>query len=149
MALDIDGFAVFRCIGSHPDSFAAVASELSKTARTLVIKQIRHKSTQLSTVRNIHDALGSDTFNLIADGMADAQIKSLAAKFDKHNPELANAAERRRHLLALASGSTEPSAKPERPARQVKPKKAAAPVTPPDRIEFRSAGATRKRQPPP
>jgi len=38
MALDVDGFAVLRSIGSHPDTFAAIAAELAKTARNLVIK---------------------------------------------------------------------------------------------------------------
>ncbi len=42
MALDIDGYAVLRSIGSHPEAFAAVAAELAKTARTLVIKHIKH-----------------------------------------------------------------------------------------------------------
>ena len=107
MALDVDGFAVFRSIGSHPDTFAAIASDLPKVARTLVVKQIRHKDTGLKAVRDIRTAVGPEAFNLIADSMADTQIKSLAAKLDRHNSELraSSGAARRLHVLALAAGS--------------------------------------------
>src|SRR5215475_14046865 len=103
MTLDVDGFAVFRGIGSHPDTFAAIAAEVAKAARTLVVRQIRDKKTGVKGVRDIRAAVGSEAFSLIADGMADGQIKSLAAKLDKHNPELrtSNSAAQRRHVLAL------------------------------------------------
>jgi hypothetical protein len=38
MALDIDGFAVFRSIGGHPNAFASIATEVAKIARGLVVK---------------------------------------------------------------------------------------------------------------
>jgi len=147
MALDIDGFAVFRNIGSHPGTFAAIAAEVAKTARTLVVKQIRGKNTGLEAVREIRAAVGPEAFSLIADGMADAQIKSLAAKLDKHNAELktSNGAAQRRHLLALADGSAQPLEKPKPVSKAAKPKKTQAPSIPTDRIQFSSAGATRKR----
>jgi hypothetical protein len=88
MALDVDGFAVFRGIGSHAEAFAAIATEVAKSARTLVVKQIAHKDTGLKAVRAIRAAVGPEAFGLITDGMSDAQIKSLAVKLDKHNPEL-------------------------------------------------------------
>src|SRR5262245_44182049 len=88
MALDVDGFAVLRSIGSNPDTFAAIAPGLARVARMLVVKQIRHKDTGLKAVRDIRTAVGPEAFNLFADGMADTQIKSLAARLDKHNSEL-------------------------------------------------------------
>ena len=147
MALDVDGFAVLRSIGSHPDTFAAIAAELAKTARNLVIKQIGHKDTGLKAVRDIHAAVGEEAFRLIADGMSDAQIKSLVTRLDKHNPELktSNGAARRRHVLALAEGSAEPSQKQKTARKPVQPKKAPVPPSAVDRIQFISAGATRKR----
>src|SRR5262249_9435269 len=103
MALDVDGFSVFRSIGSRPDIFAAIARDIAKTARTLVVKQIAHKDTGLKVVRDIRAAVGPEAFSLITDGMSDAQIKSLAAKLDRQNPELktANVAARRLHVRAL------------------------------------------------
>jgi hypothetical protein len=144
MALDVDGFAIFRSIGSHPDVFATMAAELSKTARTLVVKFIRRKDTGLKAVRAVRAAVGAEAFGLIADGMADAQIKSLSVRLDKHNSELktSNAAWQRRHLLALANGSAEPLEKQK--AVPAKPKKREAP-SPANRIQFSSAGAIRKR----
>lgn len=147
MTLDVDGFAVFRSIGSHPEAFAAVAAEAAKAARMLVVKQIAHKDTELKAVRGIRATVGPEAFSLIADGMTDAQIKSLAAKLDKHNPELktSNATALRRHVLALAEGSAESSEKQKAAAKRAKSKKAPAPPSSADRIHFSSAGATRKR----
>jgi hypothetical protein len=147
MALDVDGFAVFRSIGSHPGTFAAIASELAKVARALVVKQIRHKGTELKAVREVRTALGPEAFNLIADGMDDAQIKSLAAKLDKHNSELkrSSSATQRLHLLALAAGSSEPLEKTKSAQGPAKPKHTPTPPSPASRIQFSSAGATRKR----
>ena len=147
MTLDVDGFAVFRSIGSHPDTFAAIAPDLPKVARTLVVKQIRHKDTGLKAVRDIRTAVGPEAFNLIADSMADTQIKSLAARLDRHNSELkaSSGAARRLHILALAAGSAEPVEKSKSVAKPIKSKKTQAPLSPAARIHFSSAGATRKR----
>jgi hypothetical protein len=79
--------------------------------------------------------------------MSDAQIKSLAIKLDKHNPELktANAAARRLRVRALADGSAQPSEKPRRAGKPAKAKKTPSVPSPADRIHFSSAGAIRKR----
>jgi hypothetical protein len=147
MTLEIDGFAVFHSIGSHRAAFAGIAADLGKAARTLVVKLIKDKKTGLAALRDIRTALGAETFNLIADGMADSQIKSVAANLDKHNFELKtfNAAWQRRHVLALADGSVEPTEKPKSPPKKEKAKKPRAAPKAPARISFASAGATRKR----
>ena len=97
---------MFHSIGSHRAAFAGIAADLVKAARTLVVKLIKDKKTGLAALRDVRAALGTETFNLIADGMADSQIKSVAANLDKHHPELktSNAAWQRRHVLALADG---------------------------------------------
>ena len=147
MTLEVDGFAVFRSIGSHPDTFAAIAADVATMARTLVVKQIAHKDTGLKAVRDIRTAIGPQAFSLIADGLTDLQIKLLAAKLDKHNMELttANGAARRRHVLALADGSAQPSERQKAAPKPAKSKKAPVLPTPANRIQFSSAGATRKR----
>ena len=147
MALEIDGFAVFHSIGSHRAAFAGIAADLVKAARTLVVKLIKDKKTGLGALRDIRTALGAETFNLIADGMPDSQIKSVAANLDKHHPELktSNAAWQRRHVLALADGSVEPLEKLKSAPKKEKAKKPPAAPKTPERISFVSAGATRKR----
>jgi hypothetical protein len=67
-------------------AFTGIAADLAAAARTLVVKLIKDKKTELSALRDIRTALGAETFNLIADGMADSQIKSVAANLDKHHP---------------------------------------------------------------
>jgi hypothetical protein len=147
MALDVDGFAVFRSIGAHAEAFAAIAVEVTRTARALVLKQITHKDTGLKIVRDIRAAVGPEAFSLIADGMSDAQIRALALKLDRHNPELktANEAARRLHVLALAEGVAEPTEKSKPVRKRTPPKEIEAPPNPASRIQFSSAGATRRR----
>jgi hypothetical protein len=57
-------------IGSHRAAFGGIAADLEKAARTLVVKLIKNKKTELATLRDIRAALGAETFNLITDGMA-------------------------------------------------------------------------------
>jgi hypothetical protein len=147
MALDVDGFAVFRSIGAHPEAFAAIALEVARTARALVLKQITSKDTGLKIVRDIRAAVGPEAFSLITDGMSDAQIKAVALKLDRHNPELktANEAARRLHILALAGGVAEPMEKSTSVRKRTPLQKTEAPLNAASRIQFSSAGATRRR----
>jgi hypothetical protein len=147
MALEIDGFAVFHSIGSHRATFARITADVVKAGQTLVAKLIKDKKTSLASLRDIRAALGAETFNLIADGMADPQIKAVAANLDKHHPELktSNAAWQRRHVLALADGSVEPMDKPKSAPKKENAKKPPVAQKAPERISFVSAGATRKR----
>jgi len=146
MALDIDGFAVFHSIASHRAAFAGIATDIVKAAQTLVVKAIKDKKTGLVALRDIREALGAEAFNLITDGMSDSQIKSLATKLDKHNPDLKSSdpAEQRRHVMALAEGVVEPMEKQKSAPKSQTLKKPPARKAP-ERIHFDSAGATRKR----
>jgi hypothetical protein len=147
MALDVDGFAVLRTIGVHPHIFKAIVADTAKAACTLVAKQIAHKNTGLKAVRDIRAAIGREAFSLIMDGMSDAQIKSIAARLDKHAvQEKVAAGTTRLHVLALADGSTQPAEQPQGPARTARSKRPAAPPSPPGRINYVSAGASRTKR---
>src|SRR5690242_18307836 len=100
MALDVDGFAVLRSISSHSNLFPDLVRDVSKVARTLVVKQIKAKNTDIVSIRHIESALGSGAFSLVIDGMPDAQIKTLVSKLDKFHPGLKTetAQWRRKHL---------------------------------------------------
>jgi hypothetical protein len=146
MALEPDAFAVFRGIGSHRTTFETISADIAKAARTLVVKLIKDKKTDLARLREIRKALGAESLNLIVDSMADAQIKTVVAKLDKHNVQFktADAPSLRLHFLALADASVDPAEKQkssssgEKPGKPPKPRKL-------ERISFVSAGATRKR----
>ena len=145
MALDIDGFAVLRIIGVHPHIFKVITADVVKAARMLVARQIVHKGTGLKVVRDIRAAIGPEAFSLIVDGLTGAQIKSLASRLDKHTSR-AKAADgtARLHILSLADGSVQPAEQPKDTTRTAR-RRAPAPPSPPARIHYISAGATRKR----
>jgi len=148
MALDLDGFAVLRAVGSHAVLFADVRADAAKAARALIVKQLKNKTTTLQSARALRRALGDETFALVVDGLKDAEAKSLTTKLDKHHPELktANPTWRRRHLLALAAGDVEPSAKAVK-AKKVAGSKGAGTkrASEPEFLSDDSAGAVRKR----
>ena len=150
MALDIDGFAVLHSIAAHRSMFPDVAAEVAKAARTLVIKQVKAKNTGLHSVRDIRKTVGANTFDLIMDGMTDAQIKSLVSKLDKNHPELKTSTSqwRRRQLKVLAEGSMEPAPKVQKaksPPKQKTRKRVSEPSEAGGLLSFKSAGATRRR----
>jgi hypothetical protein len=148
MAIDIDGFGVMRSIASHPSAFPDVAADVAKAARTLVIKQIKSKSSSPKSLRDMRKALGAEPFKLILDGMPDPQIKTMVSRFDKHHPDLkaSNPQWRRAHLSALVEGSIEPTAKAKAASKKQTGKKAASKQTDkPQFLDYSSAGATRKR----
>jgi hypothetical protein len=148
MALDIDGFAVLRSIGAHHGTFPDIAADASKAARALVIKQIKAKNVQLKSIQGVRKAIGADSFNLILDGMPDAQIKTLVGRLDKSHPELKTSSPqwRREHVRALVAGSVEPTVKsPSPPKRKKGGKVSSEQAGTPELISYRSAGAKRKR----
>jgi hypothetical protein len=149
MRIDIDGFAVLRGIGAHRAAFPDLGAEAAKTARALVTRQIAAKATGLKSLRDIRSAIGDDAFALILDGLTDAQIASLVTKLDKNHPERASAKPdwRRRHVAALVNGSVEPAAKAAgKMTKEPKPPKPKKEAPRAERIEYASAGATRKRK---
>jgi hypothetical protein len=147
MVLDVDGFAVFRCIGSHQATFEGIAGDVNKASRTLISKLITSKNTGLKALRDIRSALGSEVFCLIADGLSNAHIKTMVARLDKNNVEMkiAGAPLQRQHFFGLTDGSQEPMEKPAPRPKQERVKKSRAAPKAPERIFFSSAGATRKR----
>jgi hypothetical protein len=146
MRLDVDGFAILRTIGGHRDSFTAIAADVAKAARALVVKQMTHKGTGLKAVRDIRAAVGAETFSLIIDGMTGAQIRSLATRLDRYAAAAkATDGTARLHVIALAEGSVQPAQQPDGAAKTPRTRKTPAPPKLPGRIHYASAGATRTK----
>lgn len=146
MGLELDGVAVLRSIATHPRAFPNIEAGARKAARALVIAQLKAKTADVEMLREIRLALGNE-FSLLADGMSDAEVKSLLSKFDRHHPELKGAQEewRRRHLMALAEGRVEPALKPKtRKTKTEKPKKPPTEPTP-ERLSSTAMATVRKR----
>ena len=121
MSIALDGFEVLLRLGKNANVFAAVRVDVDKAARALVVKCLKSKSVGIDALRQIQKALGGDQFELLIEGLKDAELKSMLTRLDKHHPEVktGSAAWRRQHLKALADGSEAPSPPP------VKAKKAA------------------------
>lgn len=147
MALEFDGFEAWRSIADNPETFASMRAEASKTARAALTKHIKAKTTGIPALRGVRKALGKKLFALLIDGMKDAELKTLVTRLDRHHPELkaSDPQWRRQHVLQLARGDIEPSAKPAKPAGKAKaPRKSKGETEEGD--WFVSAGAVRKRE---
>jgi hypothetical protein len=131
MSIALDSFEVLRRIGKHTDVFKPVRAEVDKAARALVTKCLKAKAVGLGELRGIREALHHEPFELLLEGLKDAEVKSLLTRLDKHFAELKgdSGAVRRRHLLALAACEADPAPPPAKPAKKAKaakvPKKAA------------------------
>lgn len=125
MSIALDGFKVLRRLGESPEAFGFVRADVDKAARALIVKCLKAKSTGIDAIHAIHKALHGKPFELIVEGLKDAELKSILTRLDKHNPEIKtqSAHERRQHLLALSSGANDPSA----PAAKAVKAKASAP----------------------
>lgn len=126
MSIALDGFAVLRKLGKHAGAFAPVRSDVDKAARALVVKCLKAKSVGIDGLRDISSALGEDQFELVVEGLKDAETKSILTRLDKHHPEVktGTAAWRREHLLAVAQGKADPSAPRAKAPKTSSPKKA-------------------------
>jgi hypothetical protein len=140
MALDLNAFETWRAIAKEPELFAPIRSEAAGAARKLLVKMLKSKALDLRQAGDMRKALGKETFALLIDGMRDAEVKTLVARFDKHNAEgkSASAEWRRQHFIDLVRGEIEPAAKPVKKAGK---KRAKAEKSDPT---FTSAGAVRK-----
>lgn len=150
MALAIDGYAVLGRIAATPQAFADIRTDVTKAAQALVFAQLKAKSADIDTLRAVRIALSAEPFALVIEALKDAQVKTLVAKFDKHNAEMktATAQARRRHLCVLADASVVPAQKPVRAKKAAsKPKTATKPEPPaPDRLSSAAMSARRERR---
>jgi hypothetical protein len=154
MAVELDGYAVLRRIGKKPEAFPALALDTKKAARALVLKQLKAKAADVARLRTVRTALKPEAFDLVVDGLSDAEAKVLVAKFDKHHPQIKmlDAPARRAHLRALADGSAEPTAKPKAVPKAKAAKRPAAPPEPskveepPKRLASLAMAAVRQRK---
>jgi len=144
----LDGLKLLRSIAANPAAFPAVIADAEKVARSLVVGQLKAKTSGLASLRVVHRVLG-DEFILVVEGMSDAEVKSLLSKVDKYYPELQTAAadQLRNQLNALAKGLVEPNVKPKTPGKSSKPETPGKKVpAKSDRLASTAMAAVRKRR---
>lgn len=129
MSIDIDAAAVLKAVIGAPRVFKDIDADLAKFAHAVVLKQLKAKGANAARLRDVYRVIGKDTFLLVIEAVPDdgKSLKSLAAKFDKHWPELdaAGAPALRKHLVDLALGAVDPAGKPGGSEKTKEPKKPA------------------------
>ena len=117
MALTIDSKAVLGAILADPDVFDALRSDLPEFARKALIKQIKHKTTDLARFRAIYEAIGKEIVQTVLDGFEAKDLIGLIKKIDANSSFAKNSGspqEARQHIVALASGERSPTPKTEK-----------------------------------
>lgn len=113
MKVVLDSYDLLHAIGSHREAFDAVDDLVRKHAATLLVAQLKHKSTDINRYREIRSAIGAESFELFLDALDDRLLKAIAKRIDPHCPlaKDGEGIELRPHLLQLARGKIEPMAK--------------------------------------
>lgn len=146
MSIALESFAVLHAVGKNADLFMPVRSDVDKAARSLFAKCIKTKEVDLVGVRAIRDVFGGEAFDLLVDGLKDAEVKSVLTRLDKHHPDLktSTGAWRRERLRSLGSGAT-PTLPPSKGARKkVTMAKDALPLQSASIDEYRARGKKKR-----
>ncbi|MGH6838307.1 MAG: hypothetical protein ACREDT_05835 [Methylocella sp.] len=141
MAIDVDGFGIFRSIGDNPQLFSDITDEINKTAQTLIVKQLKANTINLAKVRAVYEAIGADSFTLILDGFADPATLTFLKKLNKYHPDIASASvdRHRQRIGELARGTAEPAPTATKKAR------AAATGEPKEKAKAAAKGERKKK----
>ena len=152
MTLELDGFSVLAGIGANRPLFSALAAEIDKTARSLVLKYVKGKTLTLTDLRALREAMGPETVALVFDILTDSEIAALLVKLDKNNVAATKAESeswRRSRLAALVAAEAEPApavAAKKMLAKAVKPAGEKPKRPKPDAgLNYVSAGYVRKK----
>ncbi len=121
MADEVDFFNILKAIAAEPALFAPAGDLARKAVNDIVRLRLALDATDLATVRRVRVLIDGAAFGEAVDGLPAAKVKTLVTRLDPHAAGLATAADRIRHLLALATGAAEPSAAAEKKAAAKKP----------------------------
>jgi hypothetical protein len=116
--MKLDGWALFRAIGSNSAEFDDALPDVHKAALSIVVKVMKKKKT-LEQLRGLHDALGEDQFAVVLEHLADKDLTALMKVFDPHNPLRTNGSAQsfRTQVKSLARGASLPISKPAVPVK--------------------------------
>ncbi|MFG1289957.1 hypothetical protein [Xanthobacter versatilis] len=126
MGEETDFFRLLGAIGGKAALFPAAGNAARKAVNEIVRAQLIADGTTLDEVRQIRTLLGPAAFAEALDGVPAPKTKGLLSRADPHGPALAQPGDRIKALLALADGSRQPAAPPEKPAKKAASKKAPA-----------------------
>ena len=116
--MNLDGWELFRVIGSHEVVFSEAQPEVHKAALMIVVKVLKKKR-DVDQLRQLYDAIGREQFSVVLEHMADKDAAAFVKIFDAHNSaRVSGTADwMRRHLIALACGEALPAEKLAKPLK--------------------------------
>lgn len=126
MSLTVDGKAALTAILTRDDLFTRVKpADLSQAAVKLAKKQLTAAGQGVSDLLALKTALGEDIFEKCLDSLTPHQAKQLARRLDPGAEEMSvnTGPSALRHVRAILSGATNPTAKtkeasPKEPAKK-------------------------------
>lgn len=131
----VDYPQVLSQISTHPTLFQAAPDVIRTFVGKVVTSRLADDGIGLNEVVEIRALVGATVFEEALDKVPAAKVKALITRIDQHATSLSTAADRVRHVLALADGSIKISPPPVKKAskRSSKPK-AQEPVAPQDAL---------------
>jgi hypothetical protein len=109
----LDGFDIFKAIGTHRDVFSSVGDKIAKAAETLVLGQIKATGPSVVELGNLLSAIGDEYFSIALDHFGTNDLKKILKKIDPHFfvAEETTDADMRQRIHGLAGATTTPAAK--------------------------------------
>jgi hypothetical protein len=124
--ITLDGFDLLKSIGTSKKAFTVVQDDIEKAALSIMKKLLKAKGLSVPQLREVCRAVRPEALALVIDNLADKEVSSLATKIDKLWPNIKTAPihQKREHILSIAEGRTEPTAKAPAPPKTPKGKRA-------------------------
>ena len=127
MPAGLDSGAVLRALADHPDAFPALRADVAEFARKAMVKQLKDKALTLDGLRRLARAGSEEAVATVFDDWSAAELAGLAKKVDVHGAKaIGDEAAMRRHLVDLAGGRVEPSARAAKVEKAIKAPPSAA-----------------------
>ena len=112
--ITLDGFELFKAIGTHRDVFASAEGKVDKAAELIVLGHFKAASVSVASLAALLTAIGDRDFSIALDHFGTADLKKVLKKIDPHFPQAKNATDVlfRMRIQDLASHRVMPAEKP-------------------------------------
>ena len=125
--ITLDGYDLFKAIGSHRETFAAAEDKITKAAEAIVLAHIKASDVSIVSLSGLRSAIGGEYFALAMDYLDVKDLTKVLKKIDPHFAAASAAdAELRQRVQKLTQGLVAPAEKAVR-TRAVAPKAPAKP----------------------
>lgn len=125
--ITLDGFDLFKAIGTHREVFASAEVKIDKAAQAIVLAHIKASNVSVGSLSGLLSAIGSHYFSIALDHFGSVDLKKVLKKIDPyHSAAALTDVQLRQRIHELAEGRSMPEEKPSVAPKS--PKKAKNPV---------------------